>query len=262
MFVQSLFLTSTIVKAQEESALDADAIIAKILAVDSKQRSEIQTVTFDAEYIEKESNGNGGYDEKLRLGKKIRLKYLPDTVWYNEEYLKYFKNGSVRPDEECDEMAAERQDKKKQRGSRDISWPMLLPFKTESRGNYSVAYLGVNDSTVANFVCHHFKVTSTTEDEDKINGDYYFDAASFQLIRADFSPAKLGGNILFKLDKLQMSVSYAPISDGHWLPQQFEISGKGKAAFFIDVDWQGTEYFHNPQVNTGISDELFKTVQD
>ena len=59
-----------------------------------------------------------------------------------------------------------------------------------------------------------------------------------------------------------MSVSYAPISDGHWLPQQFEISGKGKAAFFIDVDWQGTEYFHNPQVNTGISDELFKTVQD
>jgi len=262
MFALLLFLASAGVMAQEESALDADAIIAKILAVDTKQRSEIQTVTFDAEYIEKESNGNGGYDEKLRLEKKIRMKYLPDTVWYNEEYIRYLKNGEVRTDEECDEVASERKDKKKKRGSRDISWPMLLPFKPESRGIYNITYLGVNDSAAANFVCHHFKVASITEDEDKINGDYYFDAASFQLIRADFSPAKLGGNLLFKLDKLLMSVSYAPTSEGHWLPKEFEISGKGKAAFFIDVDWQGTEYFHNPQVNTGLSDELFKSDRD
>ena len=262
MLVLSLLLTSVAVMAQEESALEPDAIIQKILAVEAKQRAEIQTVTFDAEYIERESNGNGGYDEKLRLEKKIRLKYLPDTVWYNEEYLKYFRNGLARPDKECDEVADERKDKKKRRGSRDISWPMLLPFKPESRGTYSVTYLGVNDSAVSDFVCHHFKVNSTTEDEDKINGDYYFDAASFQLIRAEFSPAKLGGNLLFKMDKLQMSLSYAPTPEGLWLPKAFEISGKGKAAFFIDVDWQGTEYFHNPQINTGLSDELFKSGQD
>jgi len=260
--VLALLPHSVRISAQEELALEPDAIIQKILSVDAKQRSEIQSLVFDAEYIEKENNGKGGYDEKIRLEKKIRMKFLSDTVWYNEEYLRYYKNNEVRSAEECDEVAAERKDKKKRRGSRDISWPMLLPFKPEGSGGYTKTYQGVDDTTVAGYVCHHFKVTSTTEDEDKINGDYFFDAASFQLIRVRFCPAKLGGNLMFKLDKLEMALSFAPTSDGHWLPQQFDIAGKGKAAFFIDVDWQGTEYFHNPQINTGMSDEIFQSDRD
>lgn len=259
------FLFTVIFSVQvsaQELALEPDALIQKILSVESKQRSEIQSLIFDAEYVEKENNGKGVYDEKVRMEKKIRMKYLPDTVWYNEEYLRYFKNGEPRSAEECDEVAAERKDKKKRRGSRDISWPMLHPFKPEGRAGYTIAYQGVDDTTVADHVCHHFKVTSTTEDEDKINGDYYFDAASFQLIRVHFSPAKLSGNLMFRLDQLDMTLSYAPTPDGHWLPQQFEIAGKGKAAFFIDVDWQGIEYFHNPQINAGISDEIFQADRD
>ena len=256
------FLINSAVLAQDEAALEPAAIIQKILEVEAKQRSEIQSVSFDAEYIEKESNGQGGYDEKMRLEKIVRMKYLPDTVWYNEEYLRYFKNGEVRSDAECDEIAAERKNKKKRRGARDISWPMLRPFKPESRAGYNIVYLGVDDSTMANFVCHHFKVTSTTADEDKINGDYYFDAASFQLTRVIFSPAKLSNNLMFRLDKLEMSLLYTPTAAGHWLPEQFDISGKGKAAFFIDVDWSGTEYFHNPQINTDIRDDIFKSDRD
>jgi len=262
MYVFSFFLTFVAALAQEETALEPDALIQKILTVEAKQRSEIQTVSFDAEYVEKESNRQGGYDERVRLEKKIRIKYLPDTVWYNEEYVRYFKNGEARPAEECDEIAAERKDKKKRRGSRDISYPILTPFKPESRGGYNIAYQGVDGSTVANYICHHFKVTSTTHDEDKIDGNYYFDAASFQLILVTFSPSKLSGNIMFKLDKLEMAMSYAPTADGHWLPQQFDINGKGKAAFFIDVDWSGTEYFHNPQVNTAMGDDIFKSDRD
>ncbi len=262
MFILFLLFNFASAPAIEEESLEADAIISKILAVEAKQRAEIQTLTFDAEYIEKESDGNGGYFEKVRLEKKIRLKYLPDTVLYNEEYIRYLKNGEVRPDKECEEVATERKEKKKRRGSRDISWPILLPFKPASRGSYDISYQGVNDSAVTGLVCHHFKVASTTEDEKKINGDYFFDAASFQLAKAEIEPAKLGGNIFFKLNKLEMSVSYGPTAQGHWLPQLFEINGKGKATFFIGVDWEGTEYFHNPQINTGISDELFKTDQD
>lgn len=258
----AMLLTFIPVLGQEEEALEPDAIIQKILAVEAKQRSEIQNVVFDAEYVERESNGNGGYNEKVRLEKKIRMKYLPDTVLYSEEYLRYFKNGEARPDKECDEIAAERQDKKKRRGSKDISYPILTPFKPATRGGYKIDYLGVDDTTVADFVCHHFKVTCNTHDEDKINGDYFFDAASFQLIKVTFAPAKLGGNLMFKLDKLEMCLSYAPSADGHWLPQQFDIWGKGKAAFFIDIDWSGTEYFHNAQINTGMSDDIFQSDRD
>jgi hypothetical protein len=57
-------------------------------------------------------------------------------------------------------------------------------------------------------------------------------------------------------------MAFAPSSDGHWLPEKFDISGKGKAAFFIDVDWHGTEYFKNPQINTGLSEDQFNTIQE
>jgi len=256
------FPSASILSAQENSSLDPDAIIQKILEVEARQRAEVKTVEFDAEYIEKEADDKGGYEEKVRLEKKIRMKYQPDTILYHEEYLRYFKNGEARPAEECDEIAAARKDKKKRRGARDISWPMLEPFKPENRGAYDVTYQGINDTAVGGHVCHHFVVTSTSEDEDRISGHYYFDAASFQLAKVYFWPSKLGGNILFKMDSLIMSLSYKPTSEGYWLPEQFEITGKGKAAFFIDVDWQGTEYFHNPRINAEMNDEIFQKHQD
>lgn len=262
ILVFGIIVSSGLVLAQGEAALEPDAIIQKILDVEARQRTEIHDVVFDAEYIERESNGKGGYNEKMKLEKKIRMKYLPDTTWYCEEYLRYYKNGEVCSNEERDEIAAERQDKKKQRGSRDVSYRILKPFYPESRPEYKISYEGIDDSSKTGYVSYHFKVISVTENEDNINGDYFFDAASFQLIKVNFAPAKLNGNFLFKLNELNMSMSFGPNSDGQWLPQQFDINGKGKAAFFIDVDWSGTEYFHNPQINTGISDSLFKAVQE
>jgi hypothetical protein len=258
----SLILLPIIGWAQTETALEPDAIIQKILEVESKQRTEVQDVLFDAEYIEREGDGAGGYVEKVRLEKKIHMKYLPDTILYHEEYVHLYKNGELRPEQECDEIAADRKSKKKKRGSHDVSYPMLDPFYPKNRGQYTIDYAGVDDSVVANFVCHHFTVTSVVDDETRIDGDYYFDASTFQLVRVNFVPAKLSSNLLFKLDSLNMSMSYAPTTGGHWLPNRFDISGKGKAAFFIDIDWSGTEYFKNPQINTGMTEEQFRTVQD
>lgn len=257
-----LVLSALSVSAQQESSLEPSAIIQKILEVEAQQRAEVKDIIFDAEYIESEGNGEGGFTEKVRLEKKIHMKYMPDTILYHEEYLHFYKEGELRSDEECDEMAADRKNKKKKRGSRDISYPMLEPFYPKNRGQYTIAYQGVNDTIAEKYVCHHFKVSSNIDDEHNINGDYYFDAATFQLVRVDFVPAKLGGNLLFKLDDLSMSMSYAPTEDGHWLPSRFDISGKGKAAFFIDVDWSGTERFKNPQINTGLTEEQFKVIQD
>ena len=59
-----------------------------------------------------------------------------------------------------------------------------------------------------------------------------------------------------------MSVSYGPTEEGFWLPQQFDISGKGKAIMFIGVNFAGKEYFRNPQINTGIPDDMFEVKED
>ena len=52
------------------------------------------------------------------------------------------------------------------------------------------------------------------------------------------------------MKKLEMSMMLAPNSDGYWFTTRFDITGQGKAMFFIGVSWAGTEYFRNPRVNT------------
>lgn len=132
----------------------------------------------------------------------------------------------------------------------NFSFPMMSPFYAEKRSDYEIKYLGVQDSTVGNYLCHKFSVESKTEDEKNINGEYYFDADSFRLVRVDFTPAKKKGNLFFKMKKLAMTLKYAPDTNGYWFPTQFDISGEGKAMFFIGVNFTATEYFRNPKVNT------------
>ena len=135
---------------------------------------------------------------------------------------------------------------------------MLEPFTGENREIYEINYLGVVDDIEDNFICHHFRVTSKEEEDTYINGDYYFEAESFHLVRVDFSPAKLVKKAMFKLKDMKMSIIYGPTPEGYWLPRQFDIKGKGKAMFFIGVNFSGTEYYRNPVINSGIADEIFE----
>jgi hypothetical protein len=63
---------------------------------------------------------------------------------------------------------------------------------------------------------------------------------------------------MFKLNELNMSLTYEPTIEGFWLPRQFEIVGKGKAALLIGVSFAGREYYRNPIVNSPIADSLFE----
>jgi len=236
--------------SQQQSSIDADAIIQKVIEVEARQRSEIRDVVFDAEYIELEKDDNGEMKEKLRLEKTVTLTYLNDSVFYDETFNAYYKNGELMSDDELAKIAREKTEKKKKRGSRDISYSILSPFYDKNKEAYSITYLGVYDTTVSDYLCHKFKVESLTKGKKDINGEYYFDADSFHLVRVDFTPAKKGGNFFFKMKKLEMSMMFAPDADGYWFPTRFDISGQGKAMFFIGVSWAGTEYFRNPRVNT------------
>ena len=236
--------------SQQQTAIDADAIIQKVIEVEARQRAEIRDVVFDAEYIELEKDDNGKMKEKLRLEKTVTLTYLNDSVFYDETFNAYYKNGELMSDDQLAKIAREKTKKKKKRGSRDISYSILSPFYDKNKEAYSITYLGVHDTTVSDYLCHKFKVESLTKDKKAINGEYYFDADSFHLVKVDFAPAKKGGNFFFKMKQLEMSMMFAPDSDGYWFPTRFDITGQGKAMFFIGVSWAGTEYFRNPRVNT------------
>ena len=244
---------------QTSSGIDPEALLTRILAVEAEQREKLKDVTFDAVYIEGEYKaGVTEFIEKLRFTKRIAIKYLPDTAWYHEQYLEYYLNGKPQSAEDRDKEAAERAEKKVRRKAYDISYPMLRALTPARRSLYDIAYKGVTPEPINDHICHRFSVTARQPADTLINGDYYFEAETFHLIRVDFSPSQLVKRTMFRLSELSMRIDYTPTSDGIWLPRQFTISGKGKAMLFITVRFGGTEYYRNPIVNSGLNDNLFE----
>ncbi len=237
--------------------IDSDAIIERILSADAQRSQFLKDVVFEAEWVEGEDK-DGRFKEKVRFDKKVFIKYLKDTALLAEEYLAYYKEGEQQSDKDLRGEAKDRLKKKKKRKARDISYPMLEPFYSEKRSEYKIEYLGVATDSIDSYVCHHFKVSALIEDENHINGDFYFDAETFNAVRIDFTPAKLVRKTMFKISKLDLTVHFAPGVDGLWLPTQFDIDMKAKAAFLFGVKVRGTEYYRNPVINSGIDDSMFE----
>lgn len=254
----TIFSLTPSASAQESGGIDPEALIDRILGVEKKQREAVRDVVFDAEYVEGENGKDGEFVEKIRFIKKVYVKFLEDTALFHEEYLEYYKDGELQSEKETVKEAANRLEKDRKRKRRNISYPMHRPFYPEFREDYEIVYQGVAEEAINGYVCHHFRVNSLVEDADHINGDFYFEAESFHLVRVDFTPAKLVKKLMFKLKKLDMSVLYEPTDDGYWFPTRFDVDGKGKAAFFVGVKFAGSEFYRNPDVNGGIEDELFE----
>ncbi|MCP4685643.1 MAG: hypothetical protein GY867_09375 [bacterium] len=262
LLVAGLLAVAGTCPAQNGNGIDPEALIERILAVDQQQRSQIRDLVFDAEYVEREDKGDEGFKEKIRFVKKIYVKYIEDTAWFHEEYLEFYKDGKLKSQKDLQNEARDRKEKKKKRKGRDISYSMLKPFYPENRELYNIEYLGVAEERIEDRVCHLFRVMALEENELLINGDFYFEAESFHLVRAEFTPAKLVKKMMFKLKEMDLSIVFGPNDKGFWLPQQFDVRGKGKAAFFFGVNFAGTEYFRNPVVNGGVDESLFEAQED
>ena len=257
-----LLFSSSIVAQGNTAGIDPEALIEQILTVDAHQREQVKTLVLDAEYIEGKPDDMGGVKEESRFIKKVYLKFFPDTTWYHEQFLEYYEKGKLQSPEKRDKKAAERIEKKRKRKAKTIAWPILTPFYPENRKLYEITYEGVADEKIDGFVCHHFRVQAKEKSPDLINGDYYFEAESFHLVYVEFSPAKLVKKTMFKLNQLKMSIAYSKTQEGYWFPKQFDIRGKGRAAFLFGVKFAGVEYYRNPQVNVNVPDSLFKEEQN
>ncbi len=258
--VAALLATAAPTEEQDtpDTGIDPEALIGQILAVDARQRAELRDLVVDAEYIEGTRREDGDLEEAKRFSKTVYIKFLSDTTLFHEEYLSYFEEGQLQDDEKLRKEARDQLEKKRKRKTRNIAYPMLTPFLPEHRDQYEVSYIGVADERIDGYVCHHFRVTARNGTSDHINGNYYFEAESFHLVRVDFAPAKLSKNVMFRLNRLNMTIRYGPSADGYWFPREFELQGKGKAAIFFGVNFAAVEYYRNPRVNTGIQAEIFE----
>ena len=248
--------------ARQAHEIVPEILIETIIDVDTRQRQQISNVVFDVEYIEGETGDDGEFREKVRFIKSVYIKNLSDTTLYHEEYLEYYLDSQLQNDEEKDKEAAGRKKIREKRGIWNISFSIMKPFYPEQRHLYQINYIGVTSEPIDGYICHHFRIDSFTRNKQYINGDYYFETASFHLVRVDFTPSELVKGTMFKLRKLDLSIRYGPTFDGLWLPRQYDIQGRGLTTFFFDVEFAGTEYYRNPQINKDLDNSIFEVEDD
>ncbi|RKX28555.1 MAG: hypothetical protein DRP47_04025, partial [Candidatus Zixiibacteriota bacterium] len=188
LIIAMLLMLAIPAAAQQHAVgIDPEALIEQIVNIEKKQREQIKDVTFDTELLIGENDNKMIFQEKSRFFKKVYLKFLDDTTWFHEEYLEYYDKNELQSAEKRDEKATERIEKRRKRKENFISRPMLLPFYPESREYYDIIYEGVTEDKIDDHVCHQFSVHSKIEEESYINGDFFFEAETFHLVRVDFT---------------------------------------------------------------------------
>lgn len=253
-----LFLGIRSIDAQSDQAIDPEALIEHIISVEAQQREAVQDVAFDVEMVEWEKDGK----EKTRFVKKVYFKVNADTTLMAEDYLEYYKKGELQNEEEMQKQVRERKEKAKKRKANNVSFRAITPFLESHRDAYKIDYVGLSRDKVEGYTCHQFHVEPLEASDTLIIGDYYFDSESFNLARSEFSPSKLVKKLMFKLKELKISINYAPVGDNYWLPNRVDVTGKGKAALFIGVNFATTEYYRNPVINQGVPEKLFEEVAE
>lgn len=226
---------------------------------------KVNDLTFDATMYEKRLDGDGNIEETKKYEKKISLKKGEAGRYrYHEEYLGYYVDGEKKEKEDLKKLAKDREERKKRRGGRDISFDIAAPLKPANRELFEIRNEGVAEEPYSGLDCYRLSARPVLE---KFDGDaadtlvnylFYIDTASFHIARVDFEPASLASQFMFKMKELKMSIRYEPYDDQLWLPARFEIEGKGKAMYFIGIDFKAEELYSNPVVNGGVSDTLFK----
>lgn len=257
MTISLLIVTTSLALAQNNSGVDPEALIDQILQVDRIQRDKIKDLTLDAVLTEGDRDRDS-LIEKEQFNKKIYIKYTADTTLFFEEYLEFFKEGEKQSDKDLANIAKEKKEKKRKRKSLDISHSLLESFEPDQRELYQIEYKGIAEDVIEGYTCHHFRVDAIEKDKTRINGDFYFETDGFHLVRVEFTPSKRTSSLMFKMKKLDMSLTYKSYPDGNWLPREFNIDGKGKIGFLFGTTFAGREVYSNPVINSGLSDKIFQ----
>lgn len=260
-----LWANSALANQPVEDSLLIESIISRLQAGETIQRQKLHDVTLSGTMYERRLKGNGEIKEEKRFDHITYMRRKSDTVRkmdIHEDYLRYFKNGKIQKAKELAKEVENRLKKKKKSGSYNISAQLSDAFSDKHRQAYRYMYGGITDTLVEERICHIVEVSANPERRDKkektrIEGIYYIDTLSCRITRVDFRPAKLGGGLVFKVNEVNMTLTYYQVSEHIWLPNYFHITGKGKAALFFTIRFESEGTFQHPIINSGLPDSLF-----
>jgi hypothetical protein len=250
-----LFPTFCMAGMPDDSVLNV--IVSRVLDNYKNQMERINDISYDVVSYDKRTDGDGKVKTTKKYIKKIRLEKGPDGKFHSNEMIyEYYIDGVKQDSADLSKLVAERAEKKKKRGGQDIDYDMTKPLKPENGGIYEIKYEGLSENQIDGYDCYRVRAMARDNDNNKISLDtlidafYYIDTVSYNIVRVEFQPARLVSKLMFKLRALDMSISYEPYDSTLWLPRQFKIKGRGKAALFVGVYFEGEEVYSNPVINS------------
>ena len=242
----------------DEKAISVGGLIDSVLAARQRQLDAVDDMSFDAVFYERRTDGDGNITEEKKYDKKIFVKKINDSFHIHQQYRSFYLDGVRRPREELIAEVDKKQEERKKRGGRDFTYDMTVPLQMLYTGMYDISYKGITKEKVEGYTCYMLRADAREENDTLINCTYYIDTTSYNLVRVDFSPAKLTKKLIFKLKQLDMTINYTKYESSIWIPRRFELHGQGKAAFFVNVYFQSEETYTNPAINSGLDDSIFE----
>lgn len=235
-----------------QATLDIEQVIENAYQADHSFRTETADFTMMVESYARRLKGDGEVKEEKKFSKKY---YYKDSL-FKQEILEYYLDGEKQDDKKLKEQIKEAKERKKKGRSRDGSINSMKPFYPDQRENYLFSMPGVEKKN--GFECYHIIADCRLDDDQLLEGDYWFETKNQNLVYAEFRPAKMPSRI----KNLDMEMEYGLTADSVWLPKRFHLKGNGKVMIFIKFNFEVEEFFSDHQLNTGLSDDLFQESAD
>lgn len=231
-----------------QKVLDIEEVIENAYQADNSFRAETADFSMMVESYARSLKGDGEVKEE----KKFLKKYYYRGNLFKQEFLEFYLDGEKQDAKELAEQVKVARERKKKGRSRDGSINCLKPFYPEQRVDYLFSMPGVEKKN--GYECYHIIAVCRVEDDQLLEGDYWFETENQNLVYAKFRPAKMPS----KIKNLDMEMEYGPTDDGAWLPKRFYLKGNGKVLIFIKFRFEVEEFFTDHKFNTGLTDEFFQ----
>lgn len=231
---------------------DTDEIVIKAYLRDSTSQATIDDMTMMAESYSRKQKKDGTIKEEKKF---IKLYSFKDSL-FKVEFLEFYLDGKKQDADKLKDATEDAAKRRRKGRSRDASANPMEPFHPDFRSYYRFSMPGIEKKR--GYDCYHILVECRVEENDLVEGDYWFETSGMNLVHAEFHPVKMPSAI----KELDMKMSYEPDDDGRWLPVRFHLLGRGRVLFFIKFYFEVEETYYDHKINQRLTDDYFKENRD
>jgi hypothetical protein len=227
--------------------ISLEEIIEKVKTRQSRIVEDIEDAVYFAEALYREREKDGELKKELIVKKRV---YMRRGGKRYEEYLGITRNGRELHGKE---FQKELKDWKKKAGRQQET---RMPMTPEGEGVYEYYLIGDGTWKDMNVWIVGFRPKEKKKD-GYINGKGYISKDSFDIVRAEFAPAKTSRVI----KDMAMALTHSELN-GYWMPVEFQLDMKIKIGFLVDLFYRTIsikETYSGYKFNNQLEDSLFES---